>query len=88
MLQMDGGDGQTHHGAEMELKLTEVRGVTEGHHTRVVRTRTELREDHLALFGEEELHAPDTGTCQGLRHLVGHHLGLFQGLVADLIRLP
>ena len=88
MLQMDGRDRQSHHGTEVQFKLTEVRGMSERDHTSVMRTGRELGEDHLALFRQEELHTPDTGTCQGLRHLISHALRLFQGLIGDLIWLP
>ena len=88
MLKMDGRDGQPHHGTEMQLKLGEIGGVAKGDHARVVRPWRQFAEDDFALTGQEELNTPDAGTREGFRHLVGHCLGLLQGLVADLIGLP
>ena len=88
MLKMDGRDVQPHHSTEVKLKLAEIGAMTQRHHTRVVRTGTELREDDLALFGEEELHAPDAVACQGLRHLSSDVLCLLQRLVADGVGHP
>lgn len=42
VLQMDSGDRQAHHGTVVELKLAQVGGVTEGNHTCIVWTRTQL----------------------------------------------
>ena len=85
---MDASNGKAENCTQMKLELREVGGVTEGDHTRVVRTRGQLREDNFALLRQEELHAPDACTRQGFRHLVGHVLSLFQCLVTYLIWLP
>ena len=62
--------------------------MAQGHHARVVRTRTEFGEDDLARFRQEELHSPDACTTKGLCHFVGHMLGLAKSAFADTIRLP
>ena len=88
MLEVNAGDRQPHHGTEMQFKLREVGGVSECHHTGVVRTRREFAEDHLTLLGEEELHAPDTSTGERLCHCSRHLLRLCQCLVTNLVWLP
>ena len=76
---MDGRYGQAHHGPEMQLKLAEVGAMAQRHHARIVRTRTELREDDFSLSSEEELHAPQSGTRQGPGHLGSNMLGCLEG---------
>ena len=88
VLQVDAGDRQAHHGTEVKLKLREVGGMTECHHTCIVWTRTQLGEDDLALFGQEELYAPKTSARQSLGHLAGDVLGLLQGCLWNLEWLP
>ena len=88
VLQVDAGDRQAHHGTEVKLKLREVGGMTECHHTCIVWTRTQLGEDDLALFGQEELYAPKTSARQSLGHLAGDVLGLLQGCLWKLEWLP
>ena len=85
---MDSGDRQAHHGTEVELKLAQVGGVTEGYHTCIMWTRTQLREDNLALLAQEELYAPETGTCQCLGYFAGNVLSLLQSLLWNLEWLP
>ena len=62
--------------------------MSQRYHSCVVRTWRKFAEDDLALLGQEELNAPDAISGQGFRYLVGHRLCLFQGLIANLIRLP
>ncbi len=88
MLQMDGRDMKSHHGAEVKLKLGEVGAMTQRHHSRVVWPGAKLGEYHLALLRQEELHAPKTVTSERLGHLVGHVLRLREGLIAYMERHP
>ena len=88
VLQVDSGDRQAHHGTEVELKLAQIGGVTEGYHTRIVWTRTQFREDHLALLAQEELYTPETCTCQCLGHFAGNVLSLLQSLLWEVEWLP
>ena len=88
VLQVDSGDRQAHHGTEVELKLAQIGGVTEGYHTRIVWTRAQLREDHLALLAQEELYAPESGTRQCLGHFAGNVLSLLQCLLWEVEWLP
>ena len=88
MLKMNCGYRHSHYGTEMQLKLTQVGGMSECYHTSIMRTWTQLAKDNLALLGQEELNAPDTSTSKGLSYLIGHYLCLLQSLIAYLIWLP
>ena len=88
VLQMDSGDRQAHHGTEVELKLAQVGSVTEGNHTCIVWTRTQLRENYLTLLAQEELYAPETSTGQRLGYFAGNMFSLLQSLLWKLEWLP
>ena len=85
---MDAGDRQAHDGTEVKLELAQVGGVTQGYHTRIVWTWTQLREDDFALLAQEELYAPKSGTGKGLGDFGCYVLGLLQGFLWKLEGLP
>ena len=88
MFQVDACNREAHHGTEVEFKLAEVGGMAQSDHASVVRTGRKFAEDDFPLLGEEELHAPDTGTSECLSHLVGDMLRLLQRLFGDAVWLP
>ena len=72
----------------MELKLAEIGGVPERHHTGIMGSWRQFREDHLSLLGEEELHAPDACSRERLGHFGSNMLRLGQRLVSYFVGLP
>ena len=72
----------------MELKLVQVQGVSQGHHSCVVRTRREFGEYHFTLFRKEEFHSPDAGAGESRSDLCCHVFSLFQFVGRQTERLP
>ena len=88
MLQMDGGNGPSHDGSEMQFKFAEIGGVAERHHACVVRTWAKFGEDNLSALGLKELYAPDAVAGECLGYLSGHGFGLLERASVNRLGLP
>ena len=81
------GNGQTQHGAEVQLKLVEVLRAGKRHHTRVVRAGRKFGEVNAVFVAEEKFHAPNACAREGSSYFVGHTAGFCQMLGGDVRRL-
>ena len=60
VFERDARDRQAEYGAAVQFEFVEILRTGKRHHTRVVRTRRQLREVDALVVAEEELHAPQS----------------------------